>query len=67
MGLIDAEALRFLRAGMFEFVPFRLGRIPEHGLINGGYFEVLDHTLDPRRYPVNSLSAGNVHRDLDGV
>lgn len=41
------------RVAMLELVFLLLRRVPETGVVNWGYIEVLGYPLDPRRKSIN--------------
>ena len=55
MGFVDADALGFRWARVFEDVSLVLWRVPEHTIVNGGEVEVLRDSSDPCRYSLNTL------------
>lgn len=50
---------------VLKLVHLFLWRVPEPGIVDRRYVEILRHTSYPSRQPVDALAGGHSHRDFD--
>lgn len=65
MGLVDANAFRIWRARVLELVAFRLGRVPQNSIVDGGDTQFLGDSFDPGRYALNAFTVWEDKGDFD--